>query len=84
MEGFCLDRFRKTVNISNFYENGGGYVHQSNDTVRDFHFNLSDSKLQNSATTKALIYTLLARMFEKKIDKRWNNVGPNRWIRKAV
>ena len=49
-----------------FYDNYGGYVHQSNDTVREFHLNLSDSKLQNAATTTAHLYTLLARMFEKK------------------
>ena len=66
MEDCCLDGFIKTVNISNFYDNGGGYVNQSNDTVRDFHLHLSDSKLQNAATTKAHLYTLLARMFEKK------------------
>ena len=36
MEGFSLDCFRKTVNVSNFYENGGGYVPQSYDTVQDF------------------------------------------------
>ena len=24
MEGCCLDRFRKTVNVSNYYDNGGG------------------------------------------------------------
>ena len=66
MEGCCLYRFRKTVNVSNFYYNGGGYVHQFNDTVRDFHLNLSASKLQNAATTTAHLYILLARMFEKK------------------
>ena len=66
MEGCCLDSFRKTVNVRNFYDNGGGYVHQSNDMVREFHLNLSDSKLQNSATTTANLYQLLARMFEKK------------------
>ena len=65
MESCCLDRFRKTVNVSNFYDNGGGYVHQSNDTVQEFHLHLSDSKLQNNATTTAHPYTLLARIFEK-------------------
>ena len=64
-EGCCLDSFRKTVNIRNFYDNGGGYVNQSNDTVWEFHLYLSDSKLQNAATTKEHLYTLLARMFEK-------------------
>ena len=53
MEGCCLDRFRKTVNVSNFYDNGGEYVHQSNDMLREFHLNLSDSKLQNAATNTA-------------------------------
>ena len=67
MEGCCLYRFRKTVNVSNFYENGGGYVHQSNGTVRDFHLHLSYSKLQNVATNTAHLYTLLARMFDFKI-----------------
>ena len=68
MEGYCLDLFRKTVNISNFYDNGGGYVHQSNDRLWEFHLNLSDSNLQNSDTTTAHLYILLARIFEKKDD----------------
>ena len=42
MDGFCLDHFIKTVNVSNFYENGGGYFHQSNNTVQEFHLHLSD------------------------------------------
>ena len=84
MEGFCLDRFRKTINVKTFYENGGGYVHQFNDMVREFNLHLSDSRLQNSAMTTDHLYTLLARMFEKKRDKRWNNVGSNIWMRKAV
>ena len=85
VEDFCLDRFRKTVNGSNFYDNGGGYVHQSNGMVREFHLHLSDSKLQNAATTTSHLYTLFASMFEKKHnDKRWNNVGSNTWMRKAV
>ena len=66
MEGWCLDRFIKTVNVRNVYDSGGGHVSQSNDTVREFHLNLSDSKLQNSATTTAHLYRLLTRMFEKK------------------
>ena len=37
MEGSCLDYFVKTVTVSSFYDNGGGYVHQPNDTVREFH-----------------------------------------------
>ena len=45
---------------------------------------LPDSNPQNAATTTANLYKLLARMFEKKNDKRWNNVGSNRWMRKAV
>ena len=65
VEGCCLDCFRKTVNVSNFYDNGGGYVHQSNDTVREFHLHLSDSKLQNATTTTAHLYTSLARTFDK-------------------
>ena len=64
MEGCCLDRFRKTVNIRKFYDNGGGYVNQSNDTVWEFNLYLSDSKLQNAATTTDHLYTLLARMFD--------------------
>ena len=75
MEGCRLDRFIKRVNLSSFYENGGGYVHQPNETVREFFLHLSDSKLQNAATTTAHLYTLLARIFERKNDKRSNNVG---------
>ena len=66
MEGCCLDRLKKTVNVRKFYDNGGGHVHQSNEGVKEFHLHLSDSKLQNAATTTAHICTLLARMFEKK------------------
>ena len=84
MDGCCLDRFIKQVNVSSFYDNGGGDVHQSNDTVREFYLHLSDSKLQNSATATAHLHTLLAKTFEKKNDKRWKNVGSNRWMRKAV
>ena len=84
MEGCCIERFRKTVNASNFYDNGGGYVHQYNDTVREFYLHLSDSKLQNAATTTAHIYTLLARILIKTNDKRWNNVKSNRCMRKSV
>ena len=57
MEDFCSDRFRKTVNVSIFYEDSGGYVQQSNDTVREFHLHLSYSKLQNTTTTTAYLYT---------------------------
>ena len=46
MEGCCLDRFINQGNVSSFYDNGGGDVHQSNDTVREFHLHLSDSKLK--------------------------------------
>ena len=42
MEGCCLDRFIKQVNVRIFYENGGGGVHQSNDTIQEFHLHLSD------------------------------------------
>ena len=66
MEGFCLYQFRKTVNVRNFYDNGGGFVHQSNDMVQEFHIHLSDSKMQNDAKITAHIYTLLSRMFEEK------------------
>ena len=66
MEGCCLDSFIKQGNVSIFYENGGGDVYQSNDTIREFHLHLSDSKLQNAATTTAHLYTLLANVFEKK------------------
>ena len=66
MEGCCLDCFRKTLNVRNFYDNSGGYVHQYNETVREFHLHLSDSKLQNTATTTAHLYKLLARMLEGK------------------
>ena len=76
--------FQKKINVSNFYDNGGGYVHQFNDTVREFHLNSSYSNLQNAATTTSYLYTLLASMFEGKNDKRWKNVGSNIWMRKAV
>ena len=66
MECFFLYCFKKTVKVINFYDNSGGYVHQSNDMVWEFHLNLSNSKLKNAATTTAHLYTLLARMFEKK------------------
>ena len=65
MEGCCLDRFIKQVNVSSFYDNGGGDVHQSNDTVQEFYLHLSDSKLQNAATTRACLHTLLAKVFDK-------------------
>ena len=71
MEGCCLDRFIKQVNVSRFYDNGGGGVHQSNDTVWEFYLHLSDSKLQNAATTIAHLHTLLAKGFEKKNDNVW-------------
>ena len=66
MDSCCLYRFIKTVNIRNFYDNCGGYVHQSNDMVREFHLHLSNSKLKNAATTTAHLYILLARTFDKK------------------
>ena len=79
MEGCCVYSFRKTVNVSNFYDNGGGYFHQSNDTLREFHLHLSDSKLKNAATTTARLYKLLARMVEKKKMIRgwtmWDQTG---------
>ena len=65
MEGCCLDRFIKQSNESSFYDNCGGDVHQFNDTIREFHLHLSDSKLQNAATTTAHIYTLWSNVFEK-------------------
>ena len=37
MEGCCLDRFIKKVNVSSVYDNGGGDVHQPNDTVQEFY-----------------------------------------------
>ena len=66
MEGCCLYLSIKQGNLSSFYNNGGGDVHQSNDTIREFHLHLSDSKLQNAATTTAHLYKLLANVFEKK------------------
>ena len=56
----------KKIQYKQFYDNGGGDVQQSNDTVREFYLHLSDSKLQNAATNTAHLYTLLARMFDKK------------------
>ena len=46
MEGCCLDRFIKKGNVSTFYDNGGGGIHQSNDIIREFYLHLSDSKLK--------------------------------------
>ena len=70
--------------MRNFYDNGDGYVHQSNEMVSGFLLYLFDSNLQNAATTADHLYTLLARMSEKKNDTRWNNVRSNKWMRKAV
>ena len=71
MEGCCLDCFIKQGNVSSFYDNGGGDVHQYNDTIREFYLHFSDSNLQNVATTTAYLHTLLANVFEKKTnDKR--------------
>ena len=42
MEACCLDRFRKTVNVHSFYDNGGEYFHEYNDTVREFQLHLSN------------------------------------------
>ena len=84
MEIYCLYRFIKLVNESIFNDNGDEYIHQSNDMVREFYLHFSDSKLQNAATATARLYTLLASMFDKKNDKSWNNLGSNRWTRKAV
>ena len=66
MEGCCLNRFIKQVSVSSFYDNGGGDVHQYNDTIREFYLYLSYSKLQNAATTTAHVHILLAKVFEKK------------------
>ena len=70
MEDWCLDCFIKQGKVSSFYDNGGGDVHQYNDRIREFHLHLSDSKLKYAATTTAHLYTLLAKQFEKKNDKR--------------
>ena len=66
MEGCWLDCFIKQGHVSSFYDNGGGDVYQSNDTIQEFYLHFSDSKLQNAATTTAHIYTLLENVFEKK------------------
>ena len=63
MEGCCLDRFIRQGNVSTLYDHIGGDVHQYNDTIREFHLHLSDSNLQNAATTTAHLYTLLAISF---------------------
>ena len=82
MEGCFLDCFRKTVNVRNVYDNGGGYFHQSNDMVRDFYLYLSDSKTKHGATTTAHLYILLDRILENKNEKRWDNAGSNICMRK--
>ena len=61
-----------------------GMFTKSNDTVQEFYLHLSDSKLQNDARTTAHLHTLLENVFEGKNDKRWNNVGSNIRMRKAV
>ena len=66
MEGCCVYRFIKQGKVNIIYDNGGGDVHQSNDKIREFYLHLSDSKLQNAATTTAHLHTLLAKGFEKK------------------
>ena len=38
---------QKNSQCKQFKDNVGGDVHQSNDTVREFHLHLSDSNLQN-------------------------------------
>ena len=43
MEGCCLYRFIKQGSVRSFYDNSGGDVQQSNDTIRDFYLHLSDS-----------------------------------------
>ena len=63
MEGCCLDCFIKKGRVSSFYDNGGGDVHQSNDTIREFHLHFFDSKLQNAATNTAHLHTLPEKVF---------------------
>ena len=75
MEGCCLDRFIKQGNVSSFYGNDGGDLHQSNDTIREFHLHLSNSNLQNAATTTDHLYTLLANVFEKEQMIRGRQCG---------
>ena len=69
----------KTRQCKQFYDNGGGDVHQYNDTVREFYLHLSDSKLQNAATTTAHLHTLLEKTFKKKQMIRggtmWDQTG---------
>ena len=65
MVGCCLDHFIKQGNVISFYDNGGGDVHQYNDTIREFHLHFSDSKLHDAATNTAHLYTLLANVFEE-------------------
>ena len=66
MEGCWLDHFIKQGNISSFYDNGGGDVHKSNETIQEFYLHLSNSKLQNAATNTTYIHTSLAKVFETK------------------
>ena len=70
----------KNNQCKKFYDNGGEYVHQYNDTVQEFYLHLSDSKLKNDATTTANLYTLLARIFEEKQMIR----GGTRWYKTDV
>ena len=84
MEGCFLDCFRETVNVRNFYDNGGGYFHQYNDTVQEFYLHLSDSKLKMSLRLQLISIHCWLVFLRKKNDKRCNNVGSNRWMRKSV
>ena len=42
IEGCCFHCFTKKVNVSSFYDNGGGDINKSNDTVQKFYLHLSD------------------------------------------
>ena len=68
MEGCCLDRYDKTKNVTESNENN--YVHEQEDTIREFYLHLSDSKLQNAATTTTHMNQLLADLFSHGMMKR--------------
>ena len=65
MEELLFRSLQKKVNVSSFYDNGGGDVHQYNDKIREFYLHLSYSKLQNAATTTAHLHTLLEKVLRK-------------------
>ena len=70
MEGCCLDHFLPTENVINHLMHETEYEIKPEDTKRVFHLHLSDSKLQNAATTTCHLTTLLDQLFQNNIMLR--------------